>query len=47
MPNSKKRTLTRLSIRFPEPLYKALKAESEVTSAPTVILVGQFLAQWG
>jgi hypothetical protein len=35
MSNSKKRPLTRLIIRFPAPLYKALKAEAEANSIPT------------
>ena len=46
MSNSKKRPLTRLIIRFPDPLYKALKAEAEATAVPMAILVRQLVAQW-
>jgi hypothetical protein len=46
MSNSKKHPLTRLIIRFPAPLYKALKAEAEATSVPMAILVRQLVAQW-
>ena len=46
MSNSKKRPLTRLIIRFPAPLYKALKAEAEATAVPMAILVRQLVAQW-
>jgi len=46
MSNSKKRPLTRLIIRFPDPLYKALKAEAEANSVPMAILVRQLVAQW-
>lgn len=41
-----KTTLTRLIIRFPDPLYKALKAEAEATSVPMAILVRQLVADW-
>jgi hypothetical protein len=46
MSNSKKRPLTRLIIRFPDPLYKALKAEADATSVPMAILVRQLVAHW-
>lgn len=46
MSNSKKRPLTRLIIRFPDPQYKALKAEADATSVPMAILVRQLVAQW-
>lgn len=46
MSNSKRRPLTRLIIRFPDPLYKPLKAEAEATSVPMAILVRQLVAQW-
>lgn len=46
MSNSTKRPLTRLIIRFPDPLYKALKAEAEATAVPMAILVRQLVDQW-
>ena len=46
MSKSKKRPLTRLIIRFPDPLYKALKAEAEATAVPMAILVRQLVAEW-
>jgi hypothetical protein len=46
MSNSKQSPLTRLIIRFPAPLYKALKAEAEATAVPMAILVRQLVARW-
>jgi hypothetical protein len=46
MLTSKQPSLTRLIVRFPAPLYKALKAEAEATSVPMAILVRQLVARW-
>lgn len=46
MSNSKKRPLTRLIIRFPDPLYKALKAKAEATAVLMANLVRQIVAKW-
>ena len=46
MSNSKQYPLTRLIIRFPDPLYKTLKEEAEATSVPMAILVRQLVARW-
>ncbi len=46
MSKSKKHTMTRLIVRFPEPLYLALRAEAEATSIPMAILIRQLVARW-
>ena len=44
--NDHKRPLTRLIIRFPSPLYAALKAEADEKAIPMAILVRQLVSTW-
>ena len=46
MSKTKTRPLRRLIIRFPDPLYRTLKAEAEATAIPMAILVRQAVARW-
>lgn len=38
--------LTRLIVRLPPPLYRALKRESSETAVPMAVLVRQLVAEW-
>ena len=46
MPQSKPVPLVRLNIRLPEPVYEALRAESEVTAVAMSALVRQLVIRW-